>query len=923
MNYNNFFTFRVKRKMRNRNTKILLSIFFLFLFVFNFFCFNNGLFHDNNVKREPFSLDNNISDVNNLGSAAGPEIFVDPFKVNFTNIWNFFKFKYKSDLDFDINTYYRNGNNLGVVTNDKVYSIDNLLLYKTLLKDDTNAYDTFDNYLKLRDSLLWYQNSVVLNEYGFVRSVDNTTGQISDDTRYLIDNLMPIFLLIENIGTEIDSISINSVSPKDSIEEAFHLINSSQFRDDIYGGFYDHNSTTDKYAESNMYAVLAALEIRRIYNELNLDTIIENSAYEIVNTTIDKLLNELWDNTDGGFEYYGKNDWSSEPGSTYKYLKTNALGIITLLECWIDSGMQSDSTYFKNATFLFNKLDALWDSGFNAYEQFRESNWVGIPIVNATYIDLEANAIMMSACLKLFEFTGNITYYNRAWDLYNTFESSFYDVSVNSYIKSIDPVNSDKNLYANLRLCEAYLNAYNIYNATWLNSTYNVTTLIPDYIFNQDSLNITSVYMYYKTDKYYNTTTEVYEPFTTEYKIDDASITYIFKTPEKLIFDTISQQIIDTSSTLVYNITDALDLGSGYYLQIFANCSNFGTYYTLKRFNVISGLVASPILGLPQTLYQGPIVNITLPVNNTRSQDVNLTVSMEGSEIISGYQNLTFITNVLTNVTFNLTTILDAEIGSHNISFKFKDGDTTYLMINVSVLIGHSFDYSYFLYENFIVNGESGFVSMILTNFLPNSSQIFNVSYYQDDLVIYKEEIVLSENEVKNVNFILNYALSDEDRINITMVISKGKTDIYTEQFSINVIPKYEILSVSFPEVVEQGVEVQFILTIQNNQETSESFTLYVNGESVTTNLNGLGPGINRIIFEVTPSINPYDFTKKSYTFELHDSSNYPIVRYYFEIQLELSIFNLIVFYILPVLIPIVIVLIYKNKEIKHKLLRR
>ncbi|GAJ19400.1 unnamed protein product, partial [marine sediment metagenome] len=28
-------------------------------------------------------------------------------------------------------------------------------------------------------------------------------------------------------------------------------------------------------------------------------------------------------------------------------------------------------------------------------------------------IDLEANAVMMSACLKLFEYTGNITYYDR------------------------------------------------------------------------------------------------------------------------------------------------------------------------------------------------------------------------------------------------------------------------------------------------------------------------------------------------------------------------------------------------------------------------------------------------------------------------------------------------------------------------------
>ena len=398
------------------------------MFIFNVFYFNDDLFQDNSTESDIFSRDDNNFDITDIGLAAGPEIFVDPFKVNFTKKWNFFNFKYKSELDMGIETYYRKGNNLGVITDDKVYSVDNLLLYKTLLKDDIDAFDTFDSYLKLRDSPLWYQNSVNPNDYGFIRSFDNTTSQVFDDTRYLIDNLMPLFLLIDNIGTEINSFSINSIYPKDSIEEVFLLINSSQFWDNTYEGFFDSNSTTNKYAESNMYATLAALEIRRIYDELNLDTTIKNRAYEIANITIDKLLNELWDNTDGGFGYYRSNDWGpGAAGYTYKYLQTNALGIITLLEYWIDSGMQNDSTYFKNATILFNKMDALWDSGFNAYEQFRDSSWTGIPVPSAEYIELEANSVMMSACLKLFEYTGNLTYYNRAWELYNTFESSFYD----------------------------------------------------------------------------------------------------------------------------------------------------------------------------------------------------------------------------------------------------------------------------------------------------------------------------------------------------------------------------------------------------------------------------------------------------------------------------------------------------------------
>ena len=160
MNYNNIFALRLKRKKRNGNAKILFCVFFLILFVFNVFYFNDNLLHDNSNKSDNFSLDNKNLDITDISLSAGPEIFIDPFKINFTKKWNFFASKFKSDLDLDIETYYRRGNSLGVVTDDKIYSVDNLLLYKTLLKDATDAFDTFDLYLKLRDSPLWYQNSV-------------------------------------------------------------------------------------------------------------------------------------------------------------------------------------------------------------------------------------------------------------------------------------------------------------------------------------------------------------------------------------------------------------------------------------------------------------------------------------------------------------------------------------------------------------------------------------------------------------------------------------------------------------------------------------------------------------------------------------------------------------------------------------------
>ena len=916
------FSSKLKGKKGKNFFKLALCMFFIFIFTINAFYLDYNIKQDFSGRTDNFYQDFDNTDETNLNIAAGPEIFVNPFTVNFSEVWNFFRTNYKSDLDMEKDTYYRYGNNLGVVSYDKVYSIDNLLLYKTLLKDDTDAIETLDTYLKLRESPLWYQDGINEDSYGFVRAVDNTTGEIFDNDRYLIDNLMPIFLLIENIGDQINTINIDNVYPKDSIDEIFLLINSSQFWDEADDGFYNTNSTTDKkYAEGNLYAVLACLEIHRIYEQLGINVDIKNRAYELANITMNKLLDKLWDNIDGGFEYYGKNDWEPDTFSTLKYLQTNALGIITLLEYWKESGMQNDSTYFKNATILFNIMEALWDSG--AYEQFRDSDWSGIPIINATFVELEANSIMMSACLKLFEYTGNLTYYTRALQLYDTFETSFYDSSVNSYKNSIDPVDNDKNFHANLKLCESYLNALEIYSNTQLNSEYNVTSEIPDFIFNQDVLNITSIYSYSKTDTYYNITTRTYESFTIEYQIDTASISYIFKNPENEILNTISQQVTSTSTTFLFDITDAFEIGQDYYLQIFVNSTNFGMAHLLKQFNVISGLVDSPILGLPDVLYQGPVINITVPINNTRNQEVNLTVSMEGIDIINEVQNITFNTLVLTNVTFNLTATLGAVIGPHNISFIFSEGNTTYLEISKIIDIGHSFDYTNFIYQNKIVNGVSAVSSLTLINFLPNSSQTLNVSFYEDDNLILREERYLNEKEIKIVYFSLNYTDTETHIVNVTMKISKGDTDFYSKQFYVEIIEKFEIISATFPETIMQGGVAQFIIIIRNNHEDSEPFRLYVNGVQVDTNLNGLGPGINRIVVEVIPSINPYDFGKKSYTFEIRDSLDEPIVKYYFEVQMELSSFNLVIFYVLPVLIPIGIILIYKNKEIKNKMLRR
>jgi len=706
------------------------------------------------------------------------------------------------------------------------------------------------------------------------------------------------------------------------------LINSSTFWDETNKGFYNHNSTNYKYTESNLYAILTCLRIKNLYENLNLNSLVRDRAERLANLTMTGLLsNDIWDQTYKGFKYYAKRDWTGETGSNFKYLKTNALGIITLIEYWLESGMRPTSIYIDYATTLFDKMEnRMWSPNIggvdNAYEYSRDRFWGGAG-ANGT-LDLEANALMLYACARLFEVTGNFTYYERAWTLYETFESEFYDKSVNAYKSSIS--NSYKDFHANLVLCDAYIKAYELYNKTTIDSSFNVSQTIPNYIFNQDTLNLTSTYSYKKLIEFYNTTTDNYEFKEVKYEITEGDITYLFKKPEDgELFDTITDPIISTSTTLLYDITDQISIGDNYYLWIYANSSKLGTAITLKRFNVISGLIEVDILGLPRILYQGPTLNITLQINNTRNENVLLNVSMGSVDINNETQLVNLERLVLTNITFNLTAKLDANLGEHELKFTFSENEIIYLEIIKIIEIGYSFDYRDFIYESRTVKGGDIALSLKVINFLPNSSQFLNISFTGEHLSSpILDEIFLTKKEIRTLYYQLHISeLIIANSTEIIMRIKKGETIFYNKSFSIQIVPKFEIISVSFPSSVPQGEYADFILVIRNNLKVSESFSLYVNGEKVNTNLLGLGPGENKIIAQVLPSIFPYDFQSKTYTFTLRDYQGEILAQYYYQIALELTTFNLIVFYVLPILIPIAILLYYKNKEIQRRLLRR
>jgi len=114
----------------------------MIIFTINAFYLDYNIKQGYNDSTDDFYPDFDITDETNLNIAAGPEIFVDPFIINFSKIWNFFRTNYQSDLDMNKDTYYRFGNNLGAVSFDKVYSVDNFLI-QDLIKRRYRCYWNF------------------------------------------------------------------------------------------------------------------------------------------------------------------------------------------------------------------------------------------------------------------------------------------------------------------------------------------------------------------------------------------------------------------------------------------------------------------------------------------------------------------------------------------------------------------------------------------------------------------------------------------------------------------------------------------------------------------------------------------------------------------------------------------------------------
>jgi len=184
MSFSNFYTFGQRRRLLSQHLKIILCVFFVILFMFNFLYFNSFSNQTSYSNEETNNFNENpIFNEDN----SNPEISIDtlmlqnPFTKNFPSLITFFTSNYESSVDPNIPTYLRYGDTNGIITDDSIFSEDNILLYKSLLKSKIDKTETFDIYLNLKGTPLWYEGGDGPFDYGFVKSIENSSGQILND----------------------------------------------------------------------------------------------------------------------------------------------------------------------------------------------------------------------------------------------------------------------------------------------------------------------------------------------------------------------------------------------------------------------------------------------------------------------------------------------------------------------------------------------------------------------------------------------------------------------------------------------------------------------------------------------------------------------------------------------------------------------
>ncbi|TFF86291.1 MAG: hypothetical protein EU551_01985, partial [Promethearchaeota archaeon] len=291
----------------------------------------------------------------------------------------------------------------------------------------TSIKSTFDNLMAVRSLLNFYKTT------GLNYTIDWTNGYYD---QVLLNYMTDILTYLENISIANNTLNKNL------------FVNSTVVNNNV---LIKSSNTT---CIDNSLAIIAYLELYEYFNDAEY--------LEIANNTWNYVNETFWDDDNLGFL---KSNWSLN--LTNKDLISQIWAILAYSEISntieINEITRNSSLKLLNIT-INNILENLWDfdnSGF--YSEFNSTTWMPFN-ESEDCKKTKDNTLAIKSLLKLYNISGNSTFYNKAEDTLTFLDNYLLDNSFGGYYTALNSTNyltnSNKSTEANAYIIDELIEFY-------------------------------------------------------------------------------------------------------------------------------------------------------------------------------------------------------------------------------------------------------------------------------------------------------------------------------------------------------------------------------------------------------------------------------------------------------------------------------
>ncbi|WP_371802121.1 hypothetical protein [Candidatus Lokiarchaeum ossiferum] len=784
--------------------------------------------------------------------------------------------------------------------------------------DDTNHY--LEDFAVFLDSLFGFvaedgENIIDyynrLGDYGFQNSTEDgyysfvTDGYSENST---VKDFMGNAQLILSLITAIENGDIESAQAESIISDQWDALNSVFYDETDSVNLFNHStSDSQKYYKDQFVAALIGMKL----DQLNIVESASIKAQDIMyRSTSDQ----------SGFKEQNEYDIALDEDGTNlnngRDLTTQAYAIMALIEYdLINTSADARAKGIEMAEAMYQKINSTMTNSSTNSLFLNEWETVGFNDVAEidVNIDLKANAIMMMAIQRLFEVTGNMTYYNHLLNMYNAIQDLFLDGTNGNYYKSARPWDATTVKVKNLGT-HAYL--YRSLNALDSLASQSVLSLQLNSSDLEDGaqllkaenvgLNITGQF-YFDLPDYDGLAFILNSTFYYSVRGDDNTLLYNVTFNENITGET----------SLIYDISS---LNTGIYtVSVMANFSGIETQFADIKFEIISGLETDSLVLESDSLYAGEQTELNLTIESTRVDPMDLTVQINGTTI----QNQTLINQEVLNETstslvFDVQTLTNAEVGASSLTIEAFDGDDKILSKDVAFTISAPIVIQEISTSSKAFKGEDLEIEIRFQNLVDPSIDV-KISVTGD----YVSFTTITHTVGAGVSSMkINVSISEDapyGTIDFELEINRASVGdlVKSEELTVSVKNMVEFISFNAPENSYQGRESVATLEVINHLSSATDIIISVDGEEYNESLIS-GENTIDIAFG-NKFMNPYKMGTQGFTIKIVDSDGNLIYEEYVETQVKLSMGSILLGYVLPVLIPALGIVILKHLAMENK----